>query len=138
MRCHYSKLPCHVDGVPALNPISHYRPKSYSTFWSLYNRCPLDLLLFLETLNAFGGALDTLQQHADAIEDILIAHLSGINVLAHLTGLRVQASLLRQCAEIDGELEAQDGDDEAEGEEDEVPEDVAEGVAGPSKKRKHK
>ncbi len=38
----------------------------------------------------------------------------------------------------DGELEAQDGDNEAEGEEDEVPKDVPEGVAGPSKKRKHK
>ncbi|PBK78954.1 hypothetical protein ARMGADRAFT_1041150, partial [Armillaria gallica] len=29
MRCHYSKLPCKVNGVPALNPINHYRPKSY-------------------------------------------------------------------------------------------------------------
>ncbi len=72
------------------------------------------------------------------IEDSLVNYLSGINALAHMTGLRVQASLLRQCAVADGELEAQDGDDEAEGEEDEVPEDVPEGVAGPSKKRKHK
>ncbi|PBK79253.1 hypothetical protein ARMGADRAFT_1093332, partial [Armillaria gallica] len=27
VRCHYSKLPCKVDGVAALNPIDHYRPK---------------------------------------------------------------------------------------------------------------
>ncbi len=58
-----------------------------------------------------------------------------MNILAHMNGLRAQAGLLRQCAEVDGELEEQNGDGEAE---DEVPEDVAEGVAGPSKKKKGK
>ncbi|PBK81328.1 hypothetical protein ARMGADRAFT_1091470, partial [Armillaria gallica] len=118
VRCHYSKLPCKVNGVPALNPISHYRPKSY------------------KTLNAFEGALDTLAQHADSIEDLLVNYMAGIHALTHLNGLRVQAGRLRECANFDDDAEdgvEGDGDDE-----DEAPEDVAEGVAGPSKQKKSK
>ncbi|KAK0236999.1 hypothetical protein EDD85DRAFT_952993 [Armillaria nabsnona] len=113
VRCHYLKLPCKVNGVPALNPINHYRPKSY------------------QTLNAFEGALDTLAQHADSIEDIIVNYMAGLNALAQLNGLWVQAGRLRECATFD-ESDADEDDDN------EAPDDVAEGVAGPSKKRKGK
>ncbi|PBK85139.1 hypothetical protein ARMGADRAFT_1087811 [Armillaria gallica] len=95
VRCHYSKLPCKVNGVPALNPINHYCPKSY------------------QTLNAFEGALDTLAQHTDSIEDIVVNYMASINALTQLN-------------------------DGGEGDEDEAPDDVAEGVSGPSKKKKGK
>ncbi len=36
VRCHYSKLPCKVDGVAALNPVEHYCPKGYGTFLPLF------------------------------------------------------------------------------------------------------
>ncbi|PBK89739.1 hypothetical protein ARMGADRAFT_1083185 [Armillaria gallica] len=119
MHCHYAKLPCKVNSVSALNPIDHYRPHSY------------------KTLNAFLATLDTLGQHADSIEDILLNYLSGINVLSHVAGLRLQASRIRECAAADGIVNEEDGGED-EDEEDEAPGDVAEGVAGPSKKRKHK
>ncbi|KAK0215964.1 hypothetical protein EDD85DRAFT_962516 [Armillaria nabsnona] len=111
--CHYSKLPCKVNGVPALNPINHYHPKSY------------------HTLNTFEGALDTLAQHANSIEDIVINYMAGLNALAQLNSLRVQAGRLHECATFD-ESDADEDDDN------EAPDDVAEGVAGPSKKRKGK
>ncbi|PBK79625.1 hypothetical protein ARMGADRAFT_1092949 [Armillaria gallica] len=119
VRCHYAKLPCKVNGVSALNPIDHYCPHSY------------------KTLNAFLAALDTLGQHANSIEDILLNYLSGINVLSHVAGLRLQASRIRECAAVDGIVDEEDGGED-EDEEGEAPGDVAEGVAGPSKKRKHK
>ncbi len=81
---------------------------------------------FLETLNAFEGALDTLVQHADSIEDIIVNYMASLNALTQLNGLQVQARHLRKCANFD-----EDDDDE-------TPEEVAEGVVGPSKKRKHK
>ncbi|PBK88658.1 hypothetical protein ARMGADRAFT_1084218, partial [Armillaria gallica] len=115
VRCHYSKLPCKVNGVPALNPINHYRPKSY------------------QTLNAFEGALDTLAQHADSIEDIVVNYMASINALTQLNGLWVQARRFRECANFDDNAE-----DGGEGDEDEAPDDVAEGVSGPSKKKKGK
>ncbi len=91
---------------------------------------------FLETLNAFEGALDTLAQHADSIEDIVVNYMAGLNALAQLNGLRVQAGRLRECANFDDG--AADGDEGDRDDEDEAPDEVAEGVAGPSKKRKHK
>ncbi|KAK0445255.1 hypothetical protein EV421DRAFT_1734929 [Armillaria borealis] len=117
VRCHYSKLPCKVKGILALNPLSHYRPNSY------------------RNLNTFQGALDTLDQHADALEDQIISYLAGLNALTQLNGLRVQAGRLRKCAvynEEGNEDNGSKGDDE---DEDEV---VAEGVTGPSKKKKSK
>ncbi|KAK0245035.1 hypothetical protein EDD85DRAFT_943428 [Armillaria nabsnona] len=118
MHCHYSKLPCKVNSVPALNPINHYCPKSY------------------RTLNAFEGALDTLAQHADSIEDIVVNYMAGLNALVQLNGLQVQARHLCECATFD-ESDT-DEDDNAVEDNDEVPEDVAKGVAGPSKKKKGK
>ncbi|PBK81125.1 hypothetical protein ARMGADRAFT_1091544 [Armillaria gallica] len=86
-----------------------------------------------EALNAFEGALDTLAQHADSIEDIVVNYMAGINTLTQLNGLQVQAGRLRECADFDDNAE-----DGGEGDEDEVPDDVAEGVSGPSKKKKGK
>ncbi|KAK0238228.1 hypothetical protein EDD85DRAFT_790268 [Armillaria nabsnona] len=88
------------------------------------------------TLNAFEGALATLAQHANSIEDIIVNYMAGLNVLSQLNGLRVQAGRLRECATFD-ESDADEDDDAAE-DNNEAPEDVAEGVAGPSRKRKHK
>ncbi|SJL14680.1 uncharacterized protein ARMOST_18145 [Armillaria ostoyae] len=112
VRCHYSKLPCKVKGIPALNPLSHYCPKSY------------------QNLNAFEGALDTLDQHADALEDQIISYMAGLNILTQLNGLRVQAGRLRECAVYNGGSDEEDGSDSDD--DDEV---VAEGVAGPSQKK---
>ncbi|KAK0226727.1 hypothetical protein EDD85DRAFT_795044 [Armillaria nabsnona] len=122
MHCHYSKLPWKVNGVPTLNPIDHYCPKSY------------------ETLNAFLAALDTLGQHANFIKDIILNYLSSINVLAHVAGLHLQASHIHECTVADGSVDEEDSDedDDATGDDNEAPEDVAEGVTRPSKKRKHK
>ncbi len=47
VHCHYSKLPCKVNGVPALNPINHYRPKSYRTHYSFVLCWAADLVSFL-------------------------------------------------------------------------------------------
>ncbi|KAK0477662.1 hypothetical protein IW261DRAFT_1566004 [Armillaria novae-zelandiae] len=77
--CHYSKSSCHVDKVPALNPICHYHLKSF------------------ETVDAFQGALDMLDQHFDAIEDLVLHFLSGANVLSQLNGLHIQSSCLHEC-----------------------------------------
>ncbi|PBK93337.1 hypothetical protein ARMGADRAFT_1030001 [Armillaria gallica] len=88
--CHYSKLPCKVNGIP-------------------------------ETLNAFEGALNTLVQHADSIEDIIVNYMASINALTQLNGLQVLARCLRECTNFDDK--------------DEAPDDVAEGVTGPSKKK---
>ncbi|PBK83042.1 hypothetical protein ARMGADRAFT_1089791 [Armillaria gallica] len=88
---------------------------------------------FVETLNVFEGALDTLAQHADSIEDIVINYMASTNTLTQLNGLRVQARRLHKCANFDDNAE-----DGGEGDEDEAPDDVAEGVSGPSKKKKGK
>ncbi len=104
---------------------------------SSWNHRFLTWVYVSDTLNAFLAALDTLGQHVDSIEDILLNYLSGINVLSHVAGLRLQTSHIRECAVADGIVDEADGDEDND-EDDEVPEDVAEGVAGPSKKRKHK
>ncbi len=103
----------------------------------MWSRHFSDLEYISETLNAFLAALDTLGQHADSIEDILLNYLSGINVLSHVAGLRLQASRIRECAVADGIVDEEGDEDEDEDAAGEVPDDVAEGVAGPSKKRKH-
>ncbi|KAK0197642.1 hypothetical protein F5146DRAFT_1130511 [Armillaria mellea] len=108
VRCHYAKQPCHVDGIPALNPINHYRPKSY------------------RTLNAFDGALDTLDQHVDALEDTVLRFLAGVDTLSQISGLRIQSSRLRECASFDQNTEDPEAEDsEADRDNDDV--------VGPSK-----
>ncbi|KAK0447526.1 hypothetical protein EV421DRAFT_1900907 [Armillaria borealis] len=112
--CHYSKLPCKVNGITALNPISHYRPNGY------------------KNLNAFEGALDTLAQHADSLEDQIIGYMASIDALTQLNGLRVQAGRLRECAIYN---KGSDKDNNSDGDGDDEDEGIAEGVAGPSKKK---
>ncbi|PBK90677.1 hypothetical protein ARMGADRAFT_1082413 [Armillaria gallica] len=117
MRCHYSKLPCKVNGVVALNPIEHYRPKGSNA------------------VNTFEAALNTIKANNAAIAEITQQYLAGLNIIAHTDSIRAQMFQLRGClAPVDGDEEDNDG----EGEEDEAPDDVAEGESGPSKKRKHK
>ncbi|PBK58301.1 hypothetical protein ARMSODRAFT_1028366 [Armillaria solidipes] len=112
--CHYSKLPCKVNGIAALNPVSHYRPNGY------------------KNLNAFERALDTLAQHADSLEDQIIGYMAGINALTQLNGLRVQAGRLCECAIYN---KGSDKDNNSDGDGDDEDEGIAEGVAGPSKKK---
>ncbi|KAK0235571.1 hypothetical protein EDD85DRAFT_955151 [Armillaria nabsnona] len=110
---------------------SRYWNKEVAPFMGEHYTAPCDHCKRLETLNAFEGALDTLAQHADSIEDIIVNYMAGLNALAQLNSLRVQAGCLRECATFD-ESDADEDDDN------EAPDDVAEGVAGPSKKRKGK
>ncbi len=90
-------------------------------------------------IGIFAKGLGHWVQHADSIEDILLNYLSGINVLSHVAGLRLQASHICECAVANGIIDEEgDEDDDDEDTAGEVPEDIAEGVAGPSKKRKYK
>ncbi|KAK0485622.1 hypothetical protein IW261DRAFT_1559053 [Armillaria novae-zelandiae] len=99
VRCHYAKLPCHVNKVPVLNPLQHYRPQAY------------------KSINAFDGAMDTLEQYADSLEDIVINYMAGIDTLM---------SDSNQAEEVveEGDAEGYDADE------------VAEGEPGPSRKHK--
>ncbi|KAK0482169.1 hypothetical protein IW261DRAFT_1417783 [Armillaria novae-zelandiae] len=99
---------------PALNPLHHYRPKEYTS------------------LNAFEGTVDTLSQHATALEDLVLNYMAGLDAMSQLQGLRTQIGHLRECLGSDSRVEeiAEDDDEGyAAGK-------VAEGKAGPSKKRK--
>ncbi len=93
---------------------------------------------FLGTLNTFEGALNTLAQHADSIEDIIVNYMAGLNALTQLNGLQVQAGRLRECASFDGDAADGDRDEDAADDNDEALEEVAKGVAGPSTKKKNK
>ncbi|KAK0503603.1 hypothetical protein EDD18DRAFT_1346468 [Armillaria luteobubalina] len=98
IRCHYAKLLCLVNGTKALNPLQHYRPKSYAS------------------INAFESAMDTLTQHANALEDSR-PQLHGWNRRPF------PSSRVEEVAEDDDD-KGYDADE------------VAEGEAGPSRKRK--
>ncbi|KAK0476582.1 hypothetical protein EDD18DRAFT_1366144 [Armillaria luteobubalina] len=115
VRCHYAKLPCLVNGTKALNPLAHYRPKSY------------------ETINAFDSSMDTLSQHASALEDIVVNYMAGLDAMSQLQGLRSQIGHLRECLGSDTRVEEviEEGDDESSN-----VDNVAEGEPGPSRKRK--
>ncbi|KAK0477058.1 hypothetical protein IW261DRAFT_1566522 [Armillaria novae-zelandiae] len=115
IRCHYAKLPCQVDGVKVLNPLSHYRPKSYAT------------------LNVFEGAMDTLDQYADSLKDIVTNYMAGIDALSQLQGLRSQIGYVRDSLGADTQIEEVVDVDDDEGY---AANKVAEGEAGPSRKRK--
>ncbi|KAK0245028.1 hypothetical protein EDD85DRAFT_943404 [Armillaria nabsnona] len=117
VQCHYSKLPCKVDGVAALNPVKHYRPKGY------------------DAINTFEAAVNAIDANNTAIAAITQQFLAGLNVIAHTDSIRAQAFHLHSCLASVKEDEDDNGDED---EEYEVPNAVAEGVAGPSKKRKHK
>ncbi|KAK0236851.1 hypothetical protein EDD85DRAFT_952791 [Armillaria nabsnona] len=117
VRCHYSKLPCKVNGVAALNPIDHYRPKGS------------------DVVNTFEGALNTIEANNTAISVITQQYLAGLSVVMHTNSIHAQTFYLRRClAPVDEDEDINDSKDL----EDKVPDTVAEGVAGPSKKQKHK
>ncbi|PBK98333.1 hypothetical protein ARMGADRAFT_1075193 [Armillaria gallica] len=117
VHCHYSKLPCKVNGVVVLNPIEHYHPKGS------------------DAVNTFEAAVNAIEANNTAIAMLTQQYLAGLNIMAHTDSICAQMFQLRGClAPVDGEEEDNDG----EGEEDEAPDDVAEGESGPSKKRKHK
>ncbi|SJL06230.1 uncharacterized protein ARMOST_09566 [Armillaria ostoyae] len=111
VHCHYAKQPCKVDGEVALNPVSHYRPQGY------------------KDINAFENSLNTIDQNNAAIASLAQQFLAGLNVLSHTESIRVQSSRLRECLDP-VETVVEDEDSEVE--------EVAEGVAGPSKKKKLK
>ncbi|PBK94599.1 hypothetical protein ARMGADRAFT_1078483 [Armillaria gallica] len=116
MRCHYSKLPCKVNGVPALNPIEHYRPKGY------------------EAVNTFEAAINAIEVNNAAVSEITQQYLAGLSVVAHTDSIRAQVLRLRGClAPVEDEADKENDKDDGE---DDAPDDVAEGVAGPSMKKK--
>ncbi|SJL16879.1 uncharacterized protein ARMOST_20409 [Armillaria ostoyae] len=109
VRCHYAKQPCKVDGEASLNPVSHYRPKGY------------------DAINTFESALNAIEINNAAISSIAQQFLAGLNVSAHTESIRVQMSRLRECLNPVEKVVEEEGDSEVE--------EVAEGVAGPSKKK---
>ncbi|KAK0496341.1 hypothetical protein EDD18DRAFT_1353085 [Armillaria luteobubalina] len=115
VRCHYTKLPCLVNGTKALNPLQHYRPKSY------------------ESINAFESAMTTLNQHANALEDVVINFMAGVDALSHLQGVHAQIGQLRNSLGSDTWVEEVVEDEDKEGYN---VDEVAEGEPGPSKKQK--
>ncbi|KAK0222657.1 hypothetical protein EDD85DRAFT_796187 [Armillaria nabsnona] len=108
-------LPCKVNGVPALNPVAHYRSQGY------------------DAVNAFEAAVNAIEANNTAIAAITQQFLVGLNVIAHTDSIRAQTFNLRGClTPVD-----EDNDDDADlASEDEAPDDVLEGITGPSKKTK--
>ncbi|PBK91805.1 hypothetical protein ARMGADRAFT_1081221 [Armillaria gallica] len=116
--CHYSKLPCKVNGVATLNPVEHYHPKGY------------------DAVNTFESTLNAIEVNNIAIAVITQQFLAGLNVVAHTDSIRAQASRLRGC--LDPVEEDEDEEDDGQDAEDKAPDNVAEGISGPSKKGKNK
>ncbi|KAK0476593.1 hypothetical protein IW261DRAFT_1421349 [Armillaria novae-zelandiae] len=90
-------LPCLVNGTKALNPLEHYRPKSY------------------ESVNAFKSSLNTLSQHASALEDLIVNYMAGLNAMSHLQDLQSQIGHLRECLGSDTRVEEVVDEDNNEG-----------------------
>ncbi|KAK0431144.1 hypothetical protein EV421DRAFT_1743352 [Armillaria borealis] len=113
---HCNLQPCKVDGEVALNPVSHYHPKGY------------------DMINTFESALNTIEINNAAISSIAQQYLAGLNVSTHSESIRVQMSRLRKCLNpVEKVVEEEDN-----GDEDVKVKAVAEGVAGPSNKKKAK
>ncbi|PBK80343.1 hypothetical protein ARMGADRAFT_1092290 [Armillaria gallica] len=106
-----------VNGVVALNPIEHYRPKGSNA------------------VNTFEAALNAIEANNAAIAEITQQYLADLSLFVHTDNIRAQASRLHGC--LDSIEEGEDNNND-ESEEDEAPDDVAEGESGPSKKRKHR
>ncbi|PBK91175.1 hypothetical protein ARMGADRAFT_1081946 [Armillaria gallica] len=117
MHCHYSKLPCKVNGIPALNPIKHYHPKGS------------------DAVNTFEATVNAIEANNAAIATITQQYLAGLSVFAHTDNIHAQTFHLHRCL---APIEENEDDHNSEDEEYEAPDDVAEGVAGSSKKRKVK
>ncbi|KAK0478561.1 hypothetical protein IW261DRAFT_1420614 [Armillaria novae-zelandiae] len=90
------------------------------------------ILVFFESLDAFESSMDTLTQHANALEDIITNYLAGIDTMTHLQGVRAQIGHLHESLNSNTQVEEVPDDDDAGfgvGE-------VAEGEPGPSRKQK--
>ncbi|KAK0487150.1 hypothetical protein IW261DRAFT_1558088 [Armillaria novae-zelandiae] len=116
VHCHYTKLPCHVNKVPILNPLWHYCPQAY------------------KTINAFESSMDTLSQHANALEEIVLNYMASLDAMAQLQGLCTQINHL--CESLGTDTQVEEVIEEADDEGFDAGE-VAEGEPGPSKKCKH-
>ncbi|PBK90861.1 hypothetical protein ARMGADRAFT_1082601 [Armillaria gallica] len=115
VRCHYSKLPCKVNGVAVLNPVKHYRPKGY------------------DAVNTFEGTLNAIETNNATISELTQQYLAGLSIFMHMDSIQAQASHLCGCLYPIEDEDEEDGEEDDDGE---APEDVAEGVTGPSKQKK--
>ncbi|PBK81677.1 hypothetical protein ARMGADRAFT_1091077 [Armillaria gallica] len=106
-----------VDEVAVLNPVEHYRPKGS------------------DTVNTFEATLNAIEANNAAITEITQQYLAGLSLFTHTDNIHAQASHLRGCLDS---IEEGEDDNNDESEEDEVPDDIAEGESSPSKKRKHR
>ncbi|PBK90126.1 hypothetical protein ARMGADRAFT_1032708 [Armillaria gallica] len=106
-----------VNGVAALNPINHYHPKGS------------------DVVNTFKGALNAIEANNTTISLITQQYLAGLSVVTHTNSIRAQMFQLHECL---APIEEDEDNHDSEDEEYEALDDVAEGVAGSSKKRKHK
>ncbi|KAK0503617.1 hypothetical protein EDD18DRAFT_1344457 [Armillaria luteobubalina] len=86
-----------------------------------------------KTINTFDSSMDTLSQHASALEDIVVNYMAGLDAMSQLQGLRSQIGHLRECLGSDTRVEEviEEGDDESSN-----VDNVAEGEPGPSRKCK--
>ncbi|KAK0245021.1 hypothetical protein EDD85DRAFT_943382 [Armillaria nabsnona] len=98
----------------------HYWPKGY------------------DTVNTFEAALNVIEANNAAIFSITQQYLAGLSVVAHTDSIRAQMSHLRGCLDfIESEEDGEDGKEESDAKH-VAPKDIAEGVAGPLSKKKHK
>ncbi|KAK0238234.1 hypothetical protein EDD85DRAFT_952416 [Armillaria nabsnona] len=106
-----------VNGVAALNPVEHYRPKGY------------------DAVNSFESALNAIEANSTTISLVTQQYLAGLSVLAHTNSICAQTFNLRRCLTP---VEEEEEDNDGEGEKYEAPSDVAEGESGPSRQQKHR
>ncbi|PBK86481.1 hypothetical protein ARMGADRAFT_1086660 [Armillaria gallica] len=121
VHCHYSKLPCKVNGVTTLNPVEHYRPKGY------------------DVISTFESTLITIEANNAAISEITQQYLASLSLFVHMDNIHAQASRLCCCLDpVEDEEDEEDYGEDGADTEHEAPDDVAEGISGPSKKKKSK
>ncbi|PBK87480.1 hypothetical protein ARMGADRAFT_1085503 [Armillaria gallica] len=105
-----------VNSIPALNPIEYYRPKGY------------------DAVNTFEATINAIEVNNAAVTAITHQYLASLNIFTHTDSIRAQASRLRGCLyPVADEADEEDNEDDGEAD---APDDVAEGVAGPSTKKK--
>ncbi|PBK89133.1 hypothetical protein ARMGADRAFT_1084215 [Armillaria gallica] len=105
-----------VDGVATLNPVEHYHPKRS------------------DAVNTFEAAVNAIEANSAAITVITQQFLAGLDIIVHTDNIRAQTFQLRGClAPVEEDEEF--ADEELENK---APDDVAEGIAGPSQKKKGK
>ncbi len=91
---------------------------------------------FVDVVNTFEATLNTIKANNAEITAITQQYLVGLSILTHTNNIRAQASCLCRC--LDPIKDEEDEEHDGEESDNEAPNNVAEGVSGPSKKRKHK